>query len=494
MSSIWDRLAVLAVIVLITFVPFTIEYFVFWPWLSFSSETKALLYLLPFNLSVLSIWTNYYLGCTTDPGKVPKEYDPLPAADVSVAGPEKRAGKSRMRRPRRCYTCKVYKPPRSHHCSYCERCVLKMDHHCPWLNNCIGYYNYGYFVRFVLSVSFASSYCVFLTGMRMWELLEYQKRQQLDPWNSIQYYTPRLRDTEVIFMILDMIILFILLFTVGILSIFQTSYLLQNVTTIESFENAKIEELKRKQVIPQDRIFPYDLGWFRNLKAVLGPRWYLWMLPLPAIGTGLEFPINPFIKDQIKAGEWPPKEYYIYKKDPGRFSQTELQKQRADKRRNYGVHVRRGSEGYIVRPVSAEERERQIQFYLKSKSGDQPDIDGHENPKPRHGHDHSHDDHHDHEYDEHNGHNEHEEYDDCEAGSLSEDEYIPTDDDDVGSEYSYYEHSEYDEFSEGETPLRLSKSASADTEVQDDDSSDNEVLGVRLRKYQDERAADSIDE
>ena len=31
---------------------------------------------------------------------------------------------------RYCTKCRAYKPQRSHHCSVCGRCVLKMDHHC----------------------------------------------------------------------------------------------------------------------------------------------------------------------------------------------------------------------------------------------------------------------------------------------------------------------------------------------------------------------------
>ena len=29
-----------------------------------------------------------------------------------------------------CQKCGVPKPPRAHHCSMCQTCVLKMDHHC----------------------------------------------------------------------------------------------------------------------------------------------------------------------------------------------------------------------------------------------------------------------------------------------------------------------------------------------------------------------------
>ena len=48
-----------------------------------------------------------------------------------------------------CFTCKLYRPPRSSHCSVCDNCVEKFDHHCPWVDNCIGQYNYKYFVGFL---------------------------------------------------------------------------------------------------------------------------------------------------------------------------------------------------------------------------------------------------------------------------------------------------------------------------------------------------------
>jgi len=47
---------------------------------------------------------------------------------------------------RPCKFCLKFKPPRTHHCRQCGKCVLKMDHHCNWLINCIGFYNYKFFI------------------------------------------------------------------------------------------------------------------------------------------------------------------------------------------------------------------------------------------------------------------------------------------------------------------------------------------------------------
>ncbi|KAK7110934.1 palmitoyltransferase ZDHHC16-like [Littorina saxatilis] len=83
---------------------------------------------------------NYVMAAFTSPGLPPQN---VPQA-VSI-----------------CKKCISPKPPRSHHCSICKRCILKMDHHCPWLNNCVGYYNHRYFFLFCFYMWFGTVYVTF---------------------------------------------------------------------------------------------------------------------------------------------------------------------------------------------------------------------------------------------------------------------------------------------------------------------------------------------
>mmetsp|Transcript_18585 Transcript_18585/g.28542 ORF Transcript_18585/g.28542 Transcript_18585/m.28542 type:complete len:206 (+) Transcript_18585:637-1254(+) len=62
-----------------------------------------------------------------------------------------------------CKKCKKIKPPRTHHCSICGRCILRMDHHCPWVGNCVGFNNHKFFLQFLISTFVGAAY----TGLTM---------------------------------------------------------------------------------------------------------------------------------------------------------------------------------------------------------------------------------------------------------------------------------------------------------------------------------------
>ncbi|KAJ3159747.1 Palmitoyltransferase [Geranomyces michiganensis] len=368
----WGRAFVVGVLCLILWVPITTQYFIFVPWLAFHMNRPLWLYLGPFNLGIASILLNYYLGVTTDAGRVPADYEPPPA--VNVKGSIK---------PRWCKGCKVFKPPRSHHCSVCNRCILKMDHHCPFLNNCIGHANQGYFLRFLWSVTTTAIYCLCLLGLRVWDLAYYQNLLQAsyesyDPTRpTVDFYTPPPEGPEVVFLIINLIVLALLLLTVGILSGYQLYYASAGITTIESFENEKIADLVRAGKLAQEDVppYPYDLGSrLLNVQQVLGRRWWLWAIPQRADGSGVSFPVNEATRVRMEklggaALQWPPQAYFTYRRYPhGRRRGDGLsRRERADEARMAGEaraaapRVRRGSEGFLVREWTAEDREKEVE-------------------------------------------------------------------------------------------------------------------------------------
>ncbi|KZT64248.1 zf-DHHC-domain-containing protein [Daedalea quercina L-15889] len=62
-----------------------------------------------------------------------------------------------------CRKCSAPKPERTHHCSTCGRCVLKMDHHCFWLGDrCVGHRTYSAFIHLLTCIVLLSVYIAVL--------------------------------------------------------------------------------------------------------------------------------------------------------------------------------------------------------------------------------------------------------------------------------------------------------------------------------------------
>ena len=67
-----------------------------------------------------------------------------------------------------CKKCQCVKPDRTHHCSTCGQCVLKMDHHCPWLATCVGLRNYKPFLLFLIYTSLYCWLCFAVSASWVW--------------------------------------------------------------------------------------------------------------------------------------------------------------------------------------------------------------------------------------------------------------------------------------------------------------------------------------
>ena len=90
----------------------------------------------------------------TDPGTVPASAQP-------VEGFRKMNPQTPLSM---CSQCQSFKPPFSHHCRICNRCVSRMDHHCPWMNNCVGAGNFKHFILFLTYTWLCNAMALTLLG------------------------------------------------------------------------------------------------------------------------------------------------------------------------------------------------------------------------------------------------------------------------------------------------------------------------------------------
>jgi len=175
-----------------------------------------------------------------------------------------------------CRRCSTPKPPRCHHCSVCNRCVMKMDHHCPWVNNCVGFYNYKYFLLFIL---YLAAGCLYVALTCLLPML----------------YTNDLRRPRQSLLLFTFMLSLSVLFALSLFVVWHAYLVATNQTTIEFYAN-RLDAMEARQAGEVWRN-PYSLGMRANFEQVFGlsRRSFSWLLPSLKVppGDGMEFPTNP---------------------------------------------------------------------------------------------------------------------------------------------------------------------------------------------------------
>eukprot|EP01090_Pellita_catalonica_P002419 TRINITY_DN12000_c0_g1_i1.p1 TRINITY_DN12000_c0_g1~~TRINITY_DN12000_c0_g1_i1.p1 ORF type:complete len:343 (-),score=23.63 TRINITY_DN12000_c0_g1_i1:36-1064(-) len=251
-------------VVLMRNVLFVAMYTAFWP--------LALLGMLVGTISLVFCLWCYVQTVRTIPGYVPRNWG---IEDGPLLRERTLLGEKRI-----CKRCGKVKPDRSHHCSICRKCILRMDHHCPWVNNCVGHYNYKFFILFLTYTPIAGVVSLLIALPHLIFAIDYSD-------------TLELRDIHVF-----IATLITGMFGIGLASFAGMHYnlALKNLTTLEAMDSGSRKPIRTQSRRSNPRItsiHPYDLGNRKNFEQVFGKRILLWPLPLQATqGNGLRYQIN----------------------------------------------------------------------------------------------------------------------------------------------------------------------------------------------------------
>ncbi|KAI5564843.1 hypothetical protein POPTR_014G104000v4 [Populus trichocarpa] len=231
-------------------------------------------------LLIMLLWS-YFTVLSKDPGSVPENWRAVLPEEALETGSSLNdrsdcvVATDGLDRRAFCNHCENGKPPRCHHCSVCQRCVLKMDHHCVWVVNCVGARNYKFFLLFLL-------YTFMVTTMDTLVLLP----GFINFFGKAKNHSSSPGDLAVIFLAFVLNLAFAL--SLLCFLVMHASLVSSNTTSIEVYEKKGAARWK------------YDLGRKKNFEQVFGTKKALWFFPLfskedvdkiPAL-HGLDFPIR----------------------------------------------------------------------------------------------------------------------------------------------------------------------------------------------------------
>eukprot|EP01114_Cavostelium_apophysatum_P012919 TRINITY_DN3014_c0_g2_i1.p1 TRINITY_DN3014_c0_g2~~TRINITY_DN3014_c0_g2_i1.p1 ORF type:complete len:347 (-),score=44.07 TRINITY_DN3014_c0_g2_i1:30-1070(-) len=251
------------------------------------------------------LFYNYFKTVMTTPGIVPANWQPDNIHELNLVFQDENGAPSNVSLPATkgvessvssepnrpkvdppegltfCRKCNSLRPPRSHHCSDCGRCVLKYDHHCPWVNNCVGFYNHKYFMLFLVYLLMTAFFIFFMLIARIIDGIENADKFKLVSKDFTEF--------DLILTAIQAVIILVTLLTVSCLFIYQLHLIIDNTTNIEE---GQLSRAKRRNSKDKDAQNIYDRGMIQNLKDVFGPSILRWLWPSLPPGDGFKYPTS----------------------------------------------------------------------------------------------------------------------------------------------------------------------------------------------------------
>ncbi|KAK7058431.1 Palmitoyltransferase [Paramarasmius palmivorus] len=124
-------------------------------------------------------------------------------------------------------------------------------------------------------------------------------------WSMSLSYWDALSGTELVFIILNFVACIPVLLAVGGFSLYHFHGLMGNTTTIEGWEKDKAATMVRRGKIREIK-YPYNIGRRRNIESVLGKNTLYWCCPTSPPGNGLKYELAE--GEGFDEGSWPPKD------------------------------------------------------------------------------------------------------------------------------------------------------------------------------------------
>ena len=196
---------------------------------------------------ILSLYSTIKGGCT-EPGILPRQNADIyyttnkPNLRYQISG--------HITKLNFCYSCSLFRPPRTSHCAICDNCVERFDHHCLWLGTCVGKRNYKYFYFLIGVLNICA---LFQIGFFIY-ILVFEVRKLKNKENKNYMFL----------IMISCIILYDLLFVVlfiGKLFILHTYLVIKNITFYEYAKN-------KLEIYPRG-INPFKKYSFFNYRNIL---------------------------------------------------------------------------------------------------------------------------------------------------------------------------------------------------------------------------------